>query len=161
MPNKAKKLSELITAYSDKLQLFEQKGALDVYSSWSSIVGEKIAAHCRLVDIERQRAVIETDHTGWCQQLLLNKKRIIRNFNIRYPQLEVKSISVIVSSEFHYTDKKNDRQIKTGIQHGTVIEDTVSPQGEAVKYTLPAEICGLLENLKVSIIERERSKKSG
>lgn len=158
MPNKAKKLSDLITAYSDKLQLFEQKGALDVYASWSSIVGEKMAAHCRLVDIERHNAIIETDHTGWCQQLLLNKKRIIRNFNIRYPQLEVESISVIVSSEFHYTEKKNNRQSKTNTQADeTDMKEDILSFAESPKYNLPDEICELLKNLKVSIIENEKN----
>ena len=96
--NDVKKLSELIMSYLDKVGLFEQSKVLEVYSSWASIVGEKQAAHSKLIDIKHQTAVIEVDHPGWSQQILLNKKYILRNFQKRYPQLEVKNISVIVSS---------------------------------------------------------------
>lgn len=41
---------------------------------------EKQAAHSKLLDIKHQTAVIEVDHPGWSQQILLNKKYILRNF---------------------------------------------------------------------------------
>ena len=94
-----KKLSELITLYSDRLGLFQQSKILEVYSSWASIVGEKQAAHSQLIDIKHHTAVIETDHPGWSQQLRLNKRYIIRNFQKKYPQLHVQDNAVIVA---HY-----------------------------------------------------------
>ena len=73
MQNDVKKLSELIMNYLDKVGLFEQSKVLEVYSSWASIVGEKQAVHSKLIDIKHQTAVIEVDHSGWSQQVLLNK----------------------------------------------------------------------------------------
>ena len=107
MQNDVKKLSELIMSYLDKVGLFEQSKVLEVYSSWASIVGEKQAAHSKLLDIKHQTAVIEVDHPGWSQQILLNKKYILRNFQKRYPQLEVKNISVIVSSHYEFGNTEN------------------------------------------------------
>lgn len=141
--NDVKKLSDLIVNYLDKVGLFEQSKVLEVYASWASIVGEKQAAHSKLIDIKHQTALIEVDHPGWSQQILLNKKYILRNFQKKYPQLEVKNISVIVSSYYkpaHYfedTEKRNK-----------VVADPV-------KTELPLEVQEAFERLKLSIVERK------
>ena len=136
--NDVKKLSELILNYLDKVGLFEQSKVLEVYSSWTSIVGEKQAAHSKLIDIKHQTAIIEVDHPGWSQQILLNKRHIIRNFQKKYPQLGVKDISVIVSSyhkvSYHFDNtEKSDRE----------------------KTELPLEVQEAFKRLKMSISERD------
>ena len=83
MQNDVKKLSELIMNYLDKVGLFEQSKVLEVYSSWASIVGEKQAAHSKLIDIKHQTAVIEVDHPGWSQQICETFKKDILNWRLR------------------------------------------------------------------------------
>ena len=128
---------------SYKVGLFEQSKVLEVYASWASIVGEKQAAHSKLIDIKHQIALIEVDHPGWSQQILLNKKYILRNFQKKYPQLEVKNISVIVSSYYkpaHYFENTEKRD--------KVVADPV-------KTELPLEVQEAFERLKLSIVERK------
>ena len=141
--NDVKKLSDLIVNYLDKVGLFEQSKVLEVYASWASIVGEKQAAHSKLIDIKHQTALIEVDHPGWSQPILLNKKYILRNFQKRYPQLEVKNISVIVSSHYETTHHFED----TG-KHDKVVADLV-------KAELPQEVQKAFERLRMSISERD------
>ena len=133
----------MIVNYLDKVGLFEQSKVLEVYASWASIVGEKQAAHSKLIDIKHQIALIEVDHPGWSQQILLNKKYILRNFQKKYPQLEVKNISVIVSSYYkpaHYFENTEKRD--------KVVADPV-------KTELPLEVQEAFERLKLSIVERK------
>ena len=138
MQNDVKKLSELILNYLDKVGLFEQSKVLEVYSSWASIVGEKQAAHSKLIDIKHQTAIIEVDHPGWSQQILLNKRHIIRNFQKKYSQLGVKDISVIVSSyhklSYHFENTEKSNREKT---------------------ELPREVQEAFKRLKMSISERD------
>ena len=138
MQNDVKKLSELILNYLDKVGLFEQSKVLEVYSSWASIVGEKQAAHSKLIDIKHQTAIIEVDHPGWSQQILLNKRHIIRNFQKKYPQLGVKDISVIVLSyhklSYHFENTEKSNREKT---------------------ELPREVQEAFKRLKMSISERD------
>ena len=168
MKNEIKKLSELITLYSDRLGLFQQSKILDVYSSWASIVGEKQAAHSKLIDIKHQTAVIETDHPGWSQQLLLSKRYIIRNFQKKYPQLHVQNISVIVSP--YQREQKHAITDRSRIDDYTR-KDTISTQSNAVpqitkedkiietarKTTLPIELQRAFEKLRVSIVESNKT----
>ena len=138
MQNDVKKLSELILNYLDKVGLFEQSKVLEVYSSWASIVGEKQAAHSKLIDIKHQTAIIEVDHPGWSQQILLNKRHIIRNFQKKYSQLGVKDISVIVLSyhklSYHFENTEKSNREKT---------------------ELPREVQEAFKRLKMSISERD------
>ena len=166
MQNDVKKLSELIMNYLDKVGLFEQSKVLEVYSSWASIVGEKQAAHSKLLDIKHQTAVIEVDHPGWSQQILLNKKYILRNFQKRYPQLGVKNISVIVSSHYKNSHQfgnieNNDRAVpnkqkaseKTAIL--SIQQETSIETDDVVKTELPQEVQKAFERLRMSISERD------
>ena len=141
--NDVKKLSDLIVNYLDKVGLFEQSKVLEVYASWASIVGEKQAAHSKLIDIKHQIALIEVDHPGWSQQILLNKKYILRNFQKKYPQLEVKNISVIVSSYYKPAHYFEDTEKRDKVVAGPV------------KTELPLEVQEAFERLKLSIVERK------
>lgn len=165
--NDIKKISELITLYSDRLGLSTYATALDIYASWTAIVGEKQAAHSKLIDIKHQTAIIETDHPGWSQQILLNKRRIIRNFQKKYPQLEVTDISVmvsppqpeekhhgtVVSTAVHNVDKKI--YINTEVIHQQDKRTEVGSSTQ-MKSHIPMELQNLLERLGKTIAENER-----
>ena len=166
MQNDVKKLSELIMNYLDKVGLFEQSKVLEVYSSWASIVGEKQAAHSKLLDIKHQTALIEVDHPGWSQQILLNKKYILHNFQKRYPQLEVKNISVIVSSHYEtshqFGNTENSSRDVPDKQRVTEKAAVLSTQLETsiendniIKTELPQEVQKAFERLRMSINERD------
>lgn len=165
--NDIKKISELITLYSDRLGLSTYATALDIYASWIAIIGEKQAAHSKLIDIKHQTAIIETDHPGWSQQILLNKRRIIRNFQKKYPQLEVKDISVMVSPP-QPEEKHHGTVVSTISQH---VDKKICVNTEAIHQqdkrteagssthiqpNVPIELQNLLERLGKTIAENER-----
>ena len=165
LQNEIKKLSELIVQYSERLGLVQQSKILDVYSSWASIVGEKQAAHSKLIDIKHHTAVIKTDHPGWSQQLLLNKRYIIRNFQKKYPQLEVKNISVIISSHseasYHFENSTNEIFNRQKVNKVSDEREQISMQQaepivsiDTTKTKLPPELQEAFKKLKMSIIER-------
>ena len=166
MQNNVKKLSELIMNHLDKVGLFEQSKVLEVYSSWASIVGEKQAAHSKLIDIKHQTAVIEVDHPGWSQQILLNKKYILRNFQKRYPQLEVKNISVIVSSHYEISHQfenteisgkavPDEQKVTEKADRLSIQQETSIKTDDAAKTELPQEVQKAFERLRMSISERD------
>lgn len=167
MQNDIKKISELITLYSDRLGLSKGSAALDIYSSWATIVGEKYAAHSKLIDIKHQTAILETDHPGWSQQILLNKRRIIRNFQKKYPQLEVKDISVMVSPP--QSEEKHHRTVVSTVSQHVDKKICVNtealhqqdktaeaPSSTQMQPHIPMELQNILERLGKTIAENER-----
>ena len=164
MQNEINKLSDLINAYLgnfEKIKVFEDSKVMDIYSSWASIVGEKQAAHSKLIDIKHQTAIIETDHTGWSQQLLLNKRYIIRNFQKKYPQLEIKNISVIVSSVVNSAGSNdNIKPLSDDKPVNELKVDNNSETEKMIKNELPAELQAVFKRLQTSIIENTKSDKN-
>ena len=169
MQNDIKKISELITLYSDRLGLSKGSAALDIYSSWATIVGEKYAAHSKLIDIKHQTAILETDHPGWSQQILLNKRHIIRNFQKKYPQLEVKDISVMVVSAKEYNKngaadslKINYHDNKQPIKSFQILPFSENKQnisaGKSLNVKPPRELQVLLAQLGKTIAENEKAE---
>lgn len=153
MSNNIKKLSDIFISNSSLLQLFEKNKALDVYNSWSYIVGEQIASHSRLIDIKNNIAIIETDHNGWAQQILLKKKEILKKFKKKYSELAIKNLSVIISSTY----KKEEPSYMKNINNN-ICKINAEIIDHSININLPQELIQTFEKLKNSIIEKNLNK---
>ena len=51
----------------------------DLMSRWSQIVGEEIAAHCRIEAIEDRRVIVQCDSTNWFKNVQLFLPQLERN----------------------------------------------------------------------------------
>ena len=153
MSNNIKKLTDIIISNSSLSQLFEQNNALDVYNSWSYIVGEQIASHSRLIDIKNNIAIIETDHNGWAQQILLKKREILKKFKKKYVELAIKNLSVIISSSYEkaesvYINNANNKTFK--------VDEEVPANSTNTDFS--PELIQAFKKLKNSIIEQNLNK---
>ena len=112
-----------------------------------------MAAYCELYDIKNETAIIKTEHTGWSQQLLMRKKKIIYNFKKFYPALDVKNISIFVDSEF---ELKRNYDVSENLNQNLSIdieEDNPKTTDEPDKH-LPPELAKALKALKKSILKK-------
>ena len=76
------------------LERGERIGGL--FRGWESVAGEPLAAHSRVVEIERGCVVVEVDHPGWFQTFRFSEKRILEELGRRYPDLGIRGIKVRV-----------------------------------------------------------------
>lgn len=63
-----------------KLGLQERLQERSVLSFWNEIVGEKIAAHSRAVDISDGVLTLEADHGVWRQEITMLMPMILKKF---------------------------------------------------------------------------------
>jgi len=68
-----------------------------VFSAWQEIAGASLAEHCRVYEIRHGSLLVEADHPGWMQLLLLQKKAVLSRLYARFPQLELRDIKVRVN----------------------------------------------------------------
>ncbi len=92
---------EMVENFSQYLNsIFKIKNGLNfssLFEKWEMIIGNKnLALKCELEDIKNNCLVICTTHTGWSQQIMLQKKQILKNINKMYPELKIENISVII-----------------------------------------------------------------
>ncbi len=125
--------------------------ALSVFEGWEKVIGDKkLAAYCELYDIKNETAI-----TGWSQQLLMRKKKILYNFNKFYPALEVKNISIFVEPEF---ELKRNSDVSENLNQNLSIdidEDNPKTTDEPDK-PLPPELAKALKSLKKSILKKNK-----
>jgi hypothetical protein len=89
-----KKAGDLLEAFFDDEILKTAKGYSAVFTAWRNIVGERLAAHSHIVELERAILVVEADHPGWIQLLQLEQSRILQNVKKMFPDLEINGISM-------------------------------------------------------------------
>ena len=93
-----RKADDLIQRFLDSIGQ-TQEGSLYVglFRSWQPIVGERIAAHAQPVDVRGHSLVVEADHPGWVQMVMMQRSRIIGELSRRFPQLEITGLTVRVA----------------------------------------------------------------
>ena len=69
-----------------------------LYASWGEIVGSETAFHVQPRDIREGTLILESDHPGWSQKLQLTQRKILREIQSRYPELEVRRIHLRMRS---------------------------------------------------------------
>jgi hypothetical protein len=88
-----KKIGELLSTFFDEDTLKKAQGYSDLFSSWRDIAGENIAAHSRIVELEKSVLRIEADHPGWIQILQIRQKSLLNRVRRKFPTLNITGIS--------------------------------------------------------------------
>ncbi len=92
-----KKAAELLARLLDK----GPPGALPfpaLFGGWQEIAGPSLAEHCRAYEVRHRCLLVECDHPGWMQLLLMQKKAILARIRQRFPQLGMRDIKMRVSA---------------------------------------------------------------
>jgi hypothetical protein len=88
-----KKAGDLVSFFLDEPTLKKAQGYRDLFSSWRSIAGDSIAAHSRIMELERSILMVEADHPGWIQILQTEQSAILKAVSKRFPDLAIRGIS--------------------------------------------------------------------
>ncbi|HKL87022.1 MAG TPA: DUF721 domain-containing protein [Treponemataceae bacterium] len=145
MSKEFKRASELINSLFEGFNENEMKQSLSFVRSWKEIVGEKISAHSKVLDLVKGSVVIEVDHPGWSQQILLQKKRIITSLSKAFPELDIRNLMIRVISEYTKPYVYEEKEIGKDILRIEKEEDVT------VREDIPEELKDILEKLKNSI----------
>lgn len=76
-----------------------EKGGNPLTMDWPFIVGEELALHSRFMGIEKKAILVEVDHSGWKQLLLLKQDEIIQTIGKNYPDYQIHRIIISVKKE--------------------------------------------------------------
>ncbi len=96
-----KKASELIDQFFSAIETEHpgEKEYVSLFQSWERIAGTDLAAHCRILEIERNSIMIEADHPGWSQLLSMKKNQILAKIQQQYPELGITTLRLMLRNE--------------------------------------------------------------
>ena len=141
-----KKASEVVNALFSGISSQGMEKSNSIIRGWKETLGDKIASHSKIIDINKGNLIVEVDHPGWSQQILFRKKQIITVLSTNFPDLDIKNIILRVVSECRTPYVKNEEQIGSGIPRITESENDVE-----VNQSMDDELIKVLEKLKASI----------
>jgi hypothetical protein len=94
-----KKAGDLLTSFFDERLIKTAREYSELFSSWQSIAGEKIADHSRIRELERSILLVEADHPGWIQILQTREKDLLNTIQRRFPEQNITGISFRLSRD--------------------------------------------------------------
>lgn len=62
-------------------------------------VGEKLAAHSRIIELKNNLLYLETDHPGWIQLFSLYRNKILKGLKKEFPELEIRDFSFMLKGQ--------------------------------------------------------------
>lgn len=89
-----KKAGDILSAFFDERLVKEGKTYSELFKSWFHIAGERLAAHSRIVELERNILFVEADHPGWIMILQSKEKEILDQVRRSFPNLTINGISI-------------------------------------------------------------------
>jgi len=96
---RVKDISSLMSSFFDADRLQQGEKYSNFFSSWQTIVGSRLAAHSRVIDIDKGLLVIEAEHPGWIQLLQMRQSGILAEVVRRYPELGLRGIVFRLSGQ--------------------------------------------------------------
>jgi len=97
-----KTAGDILSALFDKGFVEKAQGFSKFFDSWRDITAKNgIAAaadHSQIKDLDRGVVLIEIDHPGWKQVLQTKQSKLLNDFRIRFPQLDISGISFMLGN---------------------------------------------------------------
>lgn len=120
-----RRADDLIQRFLDSVGQSEDGARyVGLFRSWQPIVGERIAAHSQPVDVRGHSLVVEADHPGWVQMVMMKRTTIVREINRRYPELSITGLTVRVVDQPGSNSSRDEAPAAGG---GEPVSSTDSP----------------------------------
>jgi hypothetical protein len=94
-----RKVDDLLNLFLNRIGQSEGAPYVSLFRGWRQIVGDRIADHAEPVDIRGTALVVEADHPGWVQMVLMSQAHILRQLNSKYPELTITALHIRVSDK--------------------------------------------------------------
>ena len=98
-----KTAGDILSALFDERFVKKAHGYSKFFDSWKDITEKNgiasAADHSRIKDLDKGIVLIETDHPGWKQIIQTKQSKLLNDFRIRFPQLDISGISLILGNQ--------------------------------------------------------------
>jgi hypothetical protein len=170
-----KRAGDLLSSFFDKEFIETAQGYSVLFSSWESLVqeqfgpkmGDRIAGHSRIRELEKFILLIETDHPGWIQILQTRQNQLLEAVRCRFPSLSIRGFSFKLSRNEETPGPESgaveipDGVLQDPIKPHPVVEDipAIAEAGDRYERISDPDFKNALKRLEQSIIQNNRRKK--
>jgi len=124
-----KTAGDILSALFDEQFMKKAQKYSKFFDSWKDITAKNgIAAaadHSHIKDLDRGILLIEMDHPGWKQILQTKQSKILNDFRIRFPDLDISGISLILGKSELDSDSQGTAPQEIAQESETVEEPLI------------------------------------
>jgi len=106
------------------------------FDSWKDITAKNgitaAADHSHIKDLDRGILLIEMDHPGWKQILQTKQSKLLNDFRIRFPELDISGISLILGKS-EPDSEQQDNESQEIAQETETAEEQSAPVTAEIK----------------------------
>jgi len=165
-----KTAGEILSTLFDKQFVEKAQGYSKFFDSWEDITAKNgiasASAHSRIKDLDRGIVLVEMDHPGWKQILQTKQSKLLNDFRLRFPEMDISGISLILSggssSGESPPEEKEAEIIESRTEQSRVIEEPPAPADEPVTKGYDAiedeDFKEKLKKLGRTVAEREKKQ---
>jgi len=146
MKNDIKKASEVISTMFSGFNSSGLQTANTFLRSWDEIVGERIANHSKVIDVNKGTVIVEVDHPGWSQEIQFKKTKIVQILAGKFPEFGIKNLIIRVATECKTPYVRQESTVGSGVQRVTEEESDCE-----ISESISGDLKEVLERLKASI----------
>lgn len=119
-----KTAGDILSVLFDEGFANKAQGYSKLFDSWTDITAKNgiasAAAHSRVKNLDRGILLIEMDHPGWKQILQTKQGKLLNDFRIRFPELDISGISLILG---HPGSSEAQEETKTEIAEDSPVPE--------------------------------------
>jgi hypothetical protein len=93
-----KSARDLLSSFFEDEKLRRGGRYAEFFSSWKSLVGDHLASHSRVADIDKGILVVEAEHPGWIQLLQIKQSAILEGIAKRFPEFGLRAVVFRIGS---------------------------------------------------------------
>jgi len=133
-----KTAGDILSALFDEQFMKKAQNYSRFFDSWKDITAKNgIAAaadHSRIKDLDRGLLLIEMDHPGWKQILQTKQNKLLNDFRIRFPELDISGISLILGKSEPDDDSQDSTPSATAVAEPVeAAEEPTAPEAAEKK----------------------------
>jgi hypothetical protein len=127
--SRIKDVGALLSAFFDEEKLRRGGRYAQFFESWRSVVGERLAAHSRVVDLDKGILIVEAEHPGWIQLLQLCQTKALESLSKRFPDLAFRGIAFrLAGEEYRPSGSKSETKPADRATEGDEPPEGTTPQ---------------------------------
>jgi len=136
------------------------------FDSWEDITAKNriasAAAHSRIKDLDRGIVLVEIDHPGWKQILQTKQSKLLNDFRLRFPEMDISGISLILGTGKPPQEEAKVENIEKQTEQSRVLEEPPSQSSEPAMQGYDAiedeDLKEKLKKLGQTVAEREKRR---
>ncbi len=149
-----RKVDDLLQIFLDRIGRSNGASYVGLFRGWRQIVGDRIADHAEPVDIRGSALIVEADHPGWVQMVMMSQAQILRRLKQHYPELAITGLHIRVAGDRAAAQPEAPTSVGETPDHVPVAPPPPAPSADetqALERIDDSDLRDVLERLRQSL----------